>query len=74
MLESARPMDPAFIDRWTQEYTAASGTIIVVMVWAGRGDFFGFYHGNRQDMGALLHAWEQTFFNAVASPRISETQ
>ena len=25
-------------------------------------------------MGALLHAKEQTFFNAMASPRLSETQ
>ena len=36
--------------------------------------FFGFYHDNGWDVGVLLHAREQTFFNAVASPRISETQ
>ena len=60
-------MDPAFFDGRTQEYTAASGAVIVVAVRAGRGRFFGFYR-------ALLHAREQTFFNAVASPRISETQ
>ena len=33
-------MDPAFIDGRTQEYTAASGAIIVVAVRAGRGLFF----------------------------------
>jgi len=32
-------MDPAFIDRGTQEYMAASGTIIAVMARAGRGLF-----------------------------------
>jgi len=32
-------MDPAFIDGRTQEYTAASGSIIVVTVRAGRGLF-----------------------------------
>jgi hypothetical protein len=67
-------MDPAFIDGRTQEYTAASGTIIVVAVQAGRRRFFGFYHDNGRDVGALLHAREQTFFYAVASPRISEIQ
>ena len=37
------------------------------------GDFFGFYRDNRRDVGALLHTQEQTFFNAVASPRVSKT-
>ena len=37
-------------------------------------DFFGFYHDNRRDMGALLHTREQTFFNTVVSPRFSKTQ
>jgi hypothetical protein len=60
-------MDPACIDGRTQEYTA-SGAIILVAVRAGM-DFFGFYLDNG-DVGALLHAREQTFFNAVASPRI----
>ena len=32
-------MDPVFIDGRTQEYTAASGTIIVVAVRMGRGLF-----------------------------------
>jgi len=32
-------MEPAFIDRRTQEYTAASGTIVVVTVRAGGGLF-----------------------------------
>ena len=32
-------MDPAFIDGQTQEYTAASGAIIIVAVRAGRGLF-----------------------------------
>ena len=32
-------MDPAFIDGRTQEYTAASGAIIVVALRAGRGLF-----------------------------------
>jgi len=32
-------MDPAFIDRRTQEYTVASGAIIVITVRAGRGLF-----------------------------------
>jgi len=32
-------MDPAFIDRGTQEYMAASGTIIAVTARAGRGLF-----------------------------------
>jgi hypothetical protein len=36
--------------------------------------FFGFYHDNGRDVGALLHACEQTFFNAVVSPTVSETQ
>jgi hypothetical protein len=67
-------MDTTFIDRRTQEYMAASGAIIVVAVRAGRGHFFGFYRDNGQDMGALLHAQEQTLFNAVASPRVSKTQ
>jgi len=53
---------------------AARGTIIVVMVRVGRGLFFGFYRDNGRDVGALLHAREQTFFNAVVSPRVSETQ
>ena len=66
-------MDLAFIDGRTQEYTAASGAIIVVAVRAGRG-LFWFYRDNGRDVGALLHAREQTFFNAVASPRVSETQ
>ena len=39
-------MDPAFIDGQTQEYTAASGAIIVVAVQAGRELFFGFYRDN----------------------------
>ena len=38
-----------------------------------KGTFFGFYCDDGQDVGALLHAQEQTFFNAV-SPRVSETQ
>jgi hypothetical protein len=29
---------------------------------------------NGRDVGALLHAGEQTFFNEVASPGVSETQ
>jgi hypothetical protein len=66
-------MDPAFIDGQTQEYVAASGVIIVVTVWAG-GDCNGFYRDNGQDVGALFHAREQMFFNAVVSPRVSETQ
>jgi hypothetical protein len=66
------PTDPAFIDGQTQEYTAANDAI-VVSVRAGRGRFFGFYLDNRQDVGALLQAQEQMFFNAVASPRVSET-
>ena len=36
--------------------------------------FFGFYHDKGRDVGALLHAQEQTFFNAVASRRVFETQ
>jgi hypothetical protein len=67
-------MDLAFIDRRTQEYMAASGAIIVVTVRAGRRQFLGFYRDNRRNMGALLHAREQTFFNAVASPWVSENQ
>ena len=55
-------MDPAFFDGRTQEYTAASGTIIIVAVQAGRGLFFLFYRDNGRDVGALLHAREQTFF------------
>jgi len=38
------------------------------------GDFFGLYRDNGRDVGALRHAQEQTFFNAVASCRVSETQ
>jgi hypothetical protein len=53
---------------------AASGAIIVVAVQAGRGLFFGFYHDNGRYMGALLHAQEQTFLNAVASSRVYKTQ
>jgi len=64
-------MDPAFIDGRTQEYTAVSAAIIVVAIRAGRG-LFKFYCDNRRDVGELLQAREQTFFNAVASPRISE--
>jgi len=67
-------MDPAFIDGQTQEYTAASGTIIIVAVQAGRGLFFLFYRDNGRDVGALRHARQQMFFNAVTSPRVSETQ
>ena len=48
-------MDPAFFDGRTQEYTAASGAVIVVAVRAGRGRFFGFYRDNGRDVGALLH-------------------
>ena len=66
-------MYPAFFDGRTQEYTAASGAVIVVAVRAGRGHFFRFYRENGRDVGALLHAREQTFFNAVASPKFSET-
>ena len=39
-----------------------------------KGTFFGFYRDNGRDVGALLHAREQTFFDAVASPSVSETQ
>jgi hypothetical protein len=39
-----------------------------------KGTFFGFYHDNGRYMGALLHAQEQIFLNAVASPRVYETQ
>jgi len=39
-----------------------------------KGTFFGLYRDNVRDVGALLHAWEQMFFNAVASPRVSETK
>ena len=39
IIQSVRPMDPAFIDGRTQEYTTASGAIIVVAVRAGRGLF-----------------------------------
>jgi hypothetical protein len=35
-------MDPVFIDRRTQEYTAASGAIIAVAVRAGRGIFLDY--------------------------------
>ena len=49
-------MDPAFIDGRTQEYTAASGVIIIVVVRAGRGLFFGFYRDNGRDVVVLLHA------------------
>jgi len=59
-------MDSAFIDGRTPEYTAASGAVIVVAVRTGRGLFFGFRHDNGRDVGALLHARDQTFFNAVA--------
>jgi len=38
------------------------------------GDFFWILRGNGRDVGALLHTQEQTFFNAVVSPRISEIQ
>ena len=38
------------------------------------GHIFGFYRDNGRDVGALLHAREQTFFNAVASRRVRETQ
>jgi len=37
------------------------------------GDFFLFYRDNGRDVGTLIHAREQTFFNVVASPSISET-
>jgi len=67
-------MDPSFLDGRTQEYTAVSGAIIVVAVRARRGLSLLFCRDNGRDVGALLHAREQTFFNAVASPRISETQ
>ena len=66
-------MDPAFIDGRTQEYAAANGAIIVA-VRTGRGRFLGFYRDNGRDVGALIHAREQTFFNAVLSSTISETQ
>jgi len=39
-----------------------------------KGTYFGFYRDNGRDVGALLHAQEQTFFNAVASSRVSKTQ
>jgi len=55
ILKSVHPMDPAFVDGQTQEYMAASGTIVVA-VWAGRGLFFGLYRDNGRDGGALLHA------------------
>ena len=74
ILQSVCLMDPAFIDGRTQEYMAASGAIFVVAVQAGRGRFFGFHPVNGQDVGVLLHAREQTFFNAVASRRVPETQ
>jgi transposase len=46
----------------------------LLLEYEQEGDFFGFCCDNGRDVGALLHAREQTFFNAVASPRISETQ
>ena len=39
-----------------------------------KGTFLGFHRDNGRDVGALLHAREQTFFSAVASLRIPETQ
>jgi len=65
-------MDPAFIDGRTHEYTAAGAQSLLRYEQEG-GVFFGFYRDNGRDVGALLHAREQTFFNAVASPKFSET-
>jgi hypothetical protein len=39
ILESVHLMDPVFTDGRTQEYKAASGAIIAVTVWAGKGLF-----------------------------------
>jgi len=74
ILESVRPMDPAFIDGRTQEYAAASGRNHCCSGTNRKGTCFGFYCDKGRDVGALLHAQEQTFVNALASPTVSETQ
>jgi hypothetical protein len=67
-------MVPAFIDGRTQQYTAVIGAKIVVALREGREFFFKFYCDDGQDVGDLIHAQEQTFFNAVASPRVTGNQ